>query len=459
MENNPTALPDSVYPNIPESPLKRVVLIGGGFSGLEFSKLLPDERFQLVMIDRHNYHTFQPLLYQVATAGIEPDSIASPLRQIFEGRKNFYFRMAEVQEVRAEENMVRTNIGDFRYDILVISVGSKTNYFGNTDIPKVSFQLKQVPQALDLRSHLLQNFERAVLVNDQEELEGLMDYVVVGGGPTGVELAGALAELRNHVLPKDFPELDFKRMNIYLLEGGPKLLGAMSEFASKKSLQYLQEMEVEVRLNTVVQAYDGKYVTLKDGSQIITSTMIWAAGVTGNMIPGLKAECLHKGNRILTDEYNRAKCYDNVYAIGDIAAIVTPEQPNGHPMLAPVAMQQGRELARNLLRQVKGKPMKPFKYFDKGTMATVGRNKAVVDMPGGKIKFGGFIAWMAWMFIHLLYLVGFRSKLIVFVNWVWSYFTYNKGTRLIIRPFVKERHHLASEGAIPAVAPQQRQST
>jgi NADH dehydrogenase len=434
------------YIQIPETNKPRVVLIGGGFGGLEFAKKLTDEDVQLVMFDRHNYHTFQPLLYQVATAGLEPDSIASPLRKLFDRKKNFYFRMALVNEIKPEQNTILTSIGKLKYDILVISVGSKTNYFGNQELVKKVFPLKQIPQALDLRSNILQNFEKAVLVNDLEELRGLMNYAVVGGGPTGVELAGAMAELKKHILPRDYPELDFKGMTIYLLEGSPKLLGTMSEAASKKAVEYLQELGVSVKLNSIVESYDGKTVFLKDGSTLTTNTLIWAAGVTGNIIPGLSKEAMVRGNRLQVDEFNKVSGYNNIYAIGDIAAMVTKETPNGHPQVAPVAMQQGRHLARNFNYTFgkKKKASKPFKYFDKGSMATIGRNRAVVDMPGG-LKMQGLVAWFVWMFVHLMYLIGFRSKLVVLLNWMYSYFTFDKNTRLIIRPYVKPNNPVGAE--------------
>lgn len=424
---------------IPETNKPRIVLIGGGFGGLEFAKLLSDEHVQLVMFDRHNYHTFQPLLYQVATAGLEPDSIASPLRKLFDNKKNFYFRMALVNEIIPEQNSILTSIGKLRYDILVISVGTKTNYFGNQELIKKCFPLKQIPQALDLRSNILQNFEKAVLVNNPDDLDALMNYAVVGGGPTGVELAGALAELKNHILPRDYPELDFKKMNIYLLEGSGRVLAAMSEKSSSEAKRYLEDLGVVVKVNTVVESYDGRTVYLKDKSTITSNTLIWAAGVTGNIIPGLPEESIvGRSNRIKVNEYNKVAGLNNVYAIGDIAAMVTQETPLGHPMVAPVAMQQGRHLAKNFNRMF-GKikqPLKPFNYFDKGSMATIGRNRAVVDMPTG-LHFRGLFAWFVWMFVHLMYLIGFRSKMVVLLNWMYGYFTFDKNTRLIIRPYVK----------------------
>jgi NADH:ubiquinone reductase (H+-translocating) len=423
--------------HIPDTDKPRVIVIGGGFGGLEFIKGLGKKNpFQVVLFDRHNYHTFQPLLYQVATAGLEPDSIAAPLRRVFEGYKDFYFRMAEVKKILAEENAIDTSIGKLHYDILVIAAGSKTNYYGNTELQKKAFPMKQIPQALDLRSKILQNYEEALISNHPDDMNSLMDIVIVGGGPTGVELAGAMSELRKHVLPKDLPELDFTKMDIILIEGGPKLLNGMSANASKHALEYLKDFGVNVKLNLVVKDYDGYKVTLSDGSQLITQTLVWAAGVMGNVLDGIKPESV-KGSRYLVDAYNKLSGYENIYAIGDPAAMVTEENPKGHPMLAQVAMQQGTLLAKNLLRINKNIEPKKFKYKDLGSMATVGRNKAVVDLP--KLKFAGMLAWFVWMFVHLISLIGFRNKLTTFINWVWSYFTFDHATRLIIRPWVKNR--------------------
>ena len=422
--------------NIPKSTLPRVVVVGGGFAGLNIARNLPDREFQVVMIDKNNYHTFQPLLYQVASAGLEPDSIASPLRQMFDDRKNFYFRWTSVEQVLAEENCIQTSIGKLSYDVLVIATGSKTNFFGNAEMTANAFELKQIPQALDLRSHILQNFEQATITEDAAEQDRLMDYVIVGGGPTGVETAGALAELKSHVLPNDYPELDFSKMNIYLLEGGNELLGAMSKYSQEKAMKYLTKMGVEVKFGTRVKTYNGNAVILADGTEIKAATVVWAAGVMGSTIPGLKEDVIFK-SRIKVDAYNKVLGYENVYAIGDVAAMIADATPNGYPMLAPVAMQQGKLLAKNLRHKYRNEPSKPFAYFDKGSMATVGRNKAVVDFPAplNKVHFGGFFAWMAWMFVHILYIASFRNKMVVFINWFWSYLTYDKGTRLIIRPY------------------------
>ena len=420
---------------LPDIGKPRIVIIGGGFAGIQIVKKLRMKDVQVVMLDRHNYHTFQPLLYQVATAGLEPDSIAGPLRKIFDDEENFFFRMANVGSISPEENMVNTDIGRIRYDYLIIATGTKTNYFGNKSIEELAFPLKQVPQALNLRSHILQNFERAVTSEDAVEIARLTNFVIVGGGPTGVEVAGAFGELKNHVLPRDYPELDFeKNMNIYLMEGLDRLLPAMSEKAGKRAQYDLEkQFKVNVRLNTMVEDFDGYQVRLSDGDTINTETLIWAAGVSGIVLPGLDKAATQK-NRYVVDQYNRVVGYENVFAVGDIANMATPEFPDGHPQVAPVAMQQGKKLGKNLSNLIRGHEMKPFRYLDKGQMATIGRNRAVADLPAS-IKFGGFFAWIAWMFVHLFFLVSFRQKLITFGNWVWNYFTYDRGTRLIIRPF------------------------
>ncbi|MFN6946254.1 MAG: NAD(P)/FAD-dependent oxidoreductase, partial [Cytophagaceae bacterium] len=421
--------------NIPDSEKKRIVVVGGGFAGIQFIKSLGKENpFQVVLLDKNNYHNFQPLMYQVATAGLEPDAIAAPLRRVFKGFQDFYFRMAEVNRVYPEDNCINTSIGRLRYDYLVIATGSRTNFYGMDEVKENSFPMKQIPEALDLRSKILQNYEEALLVNDPQEYESLLDIVIVGGGPTGVELAGAISELKRHVLPKDLPELDFQQMDIYLVEAAPQLLNGMSKNASEKSLQYLRKFGVNVLLNTTVKAYDGYTVTFGDGKKIHTQTLIWAAGVMGNIIEGLNPEVI-KGNRYHVDMFCRIKGYDNMYCIGDVAGMYTTDMPRGHVMVAQVAIQQGKNVAKNLLRMNKHKQPEPFHYKDKGSMATVGRNKAVVDLPGW--KFAGIFAWFVWMFIHVLALVGFRNKVMVFMNWIWNYFTYDRATRLIIRPWVK----------------------
>ena len=437
----------SLSVKIPEINKPRIVIIGGGFGGIQVANKLRRKGFQIVLLDRNNYHTFQPLLYQVATAGLEPDSIAGPLRKQFDNHDDFHFRMLEVLEINPEESKVITSVGDLSYDYLVIAAGSKTNYFGNNTLEKNVFPLKKVTQALDLRSHILQNFEKSVLTSDPKELKSLMNFVVVGGGPTGVELSGALAELKNHVLPRDYPELEFDKMQIHLVEGTTRLLNGMSDFAGDKSLKYLKNLGVQVSLGTLVQSYEDNQAILSNGDKILSQTVIWAAGVKGNLIKGVEEANAIKQTRLVVDEFNKLNGFDNIYAIGDIALMETEAYPKGHPMVAQVAIQQGQRLAKNFIKMSLEKPLAPFKYKDKGSMATIGRNKAVADLPVA--SFGGLMAWLIWMFIHLISLIGFRNKLVTFNNWVWSYFTYDRGTRLIIRKFSKPQATKKTEELTP----------
>jgi NADH dehydrogenase len=445
MSNKPAINEELMH--IPHTEKPRIVVIGGGFGGIKLIKNTDTSKFQIVLLDRNNYHTFQPLLYQVATAGLEPDSIAGPLRKIFTKKKDFYFRVANVTSVDTENNIVHSNIGSLSYDHLVLANGSVTNYFGNKDFEEKSFPVKQVPHALNLRSQILQNFEKAVIKTDPEEVQSLMNYVVVGGGPTGVEISGALGELKMHVLPNDYPELNLEKMQIYLIEGTERLLGGMSEKSGVKAYRYLKRFDVNVLIGKVVKAYDGQTVTLSDGMKIPAQTLVWAAGVQGNILEGVKSE-LSRDRRYFVDRFNKVNDHENVYAIGDMAYMPSDDAPNGHPMQAPVAIQQGQLLAKNFARSLESKEMKPFSYRDKGSMATVGRNKAVAEVFGG-FKFGGLMAWMMWMFVHLFLIVEFRNKIVIFGNWVWNYFTYDRGTRLIIRPFnrpaVKEAQNHSEE--------------
>ncbi len=417
--------------NVPETNIPRLVVVGGGFAGINLVKKLKNKPFQVVMLDKHNYHTFQPLLYQVATAGLEPDSIAHPIRHIFRKYKNFYFRMALAERIDAENNTLHTNIGPIEYDHLIIATGSSTNYFGNSDIEAQSVPMKSVPEALNLRSLMLQSFESASLTDDLRERERLMTFVIVGAGPTGVELAGSLAELKTHVLPNDYPDLDFRRMSIHLVEAAPKVLPPMSEEASENAAKYLDKLGVHLWLDTMVEDYDGE--TVKTNKKNLgASTLIWAAGVKGTIVEGTNKEGAVDKSRYVVNTFNQVKGYENIYALGDVAAMISEENPKGHPMLAQVAIQQGENLARNLENWRRKKEAVPFSYKDLGTMATIGRNKAVADL--GKVKFGGFIGWLLWMGVHLISLVGFRNRLVVLLNWVINYFSYDKKIRLIIRP-------------------------
>lgn len=418
---------------IPDTSQARVVILGGGFAGLNLAKGLRDKPFQVVLIDQHNYHTFQPLLYQVATGGLEADSIATGYRNIFEKSPNIFFRMAETYEIEPELKEVRTSIGSISYDYLVIATGAKTNFFGMEEVEQNAMAMKSLPQSLDLRSLFQQNLEKAVNLEYGDEQESLMDIVVVGGGPTGVETAGALAELKRHVFPDEFGELDFRIMDIHLIESGPRLLGTMSEKASEKTKKYLEELGVRVSLNTGLTAYDGKVARLTSGEEIPTKSLIWTAGVKGNPVKGVPAELLVRGNRIKVDEFLRVPGMKEVFAIGDVAAMHRNDKMASQPMVAPAAIQHGQFLADLFMRKHKNKPLRVFEYVDKGSMATIGRNKAVVDL--GPLRFQGVFAWFVWMFVHLMYLVGFRNRLVVFVNWAWNYLSYDKGIQLIIRPF------------------------
>ena len=420
--------------NIPMTNLPRVVIVGAGFAGINLAKGLDSSKMQVILLNKTNYHSFQPLLYQVATAGLEPDSIAHSVRSIFKKENHFYFRIADVQKIDATQNILITDLGSISYDHLVIATGSETNYYGNANIQKYSMAMKTVPEAINMRSLIIQNLEAALLTNDLEERNSLMNFVIVGGGPTGVELAGAFAELKRHVLPTDYPDLDIRRMNVHLIQAMPSLLVGMSEKSGEKAKKYLEKMGVTIWFDTIVSDYDG--VNVKTNKQNFqTRTLIWTAGVKGAIIEGLPQES-QAGGRFLVNEYSEVKGLTNIYAIGDIACMVSEKYPKGHPMVAQPAIQQGRLLAKNITRKLKNKSLKPFVYWDKGSMATVGRNKAVVDL--GKMRFSGWFAWLLWMFIHLAFLVGFRNKIVALVNWIIQYFQYNKGVRLIIRPYKSE---------------------
>jgi NADH dehydrogenase len=412
----------------------RVVIVGGGFGGLALAKALADAPVQVVLIDKQNFHGFWPLLYQVATAGLNPDSIVSPFRKILGEQENFYFRLAEVLSIDATAQVVETSIGMLRFDYLVLATGTTSNFFGDEQMASHAIALKNVTDAIELRNTLLSNFEQALQIGDQEQLNSMLDFVIVGGGPTGVEMAGALAELRAHVFPRDYRELDLKQMDIYVVQSGPVLLKGMSAEVSQKALDYLKELDVEVLLDCRVKSYDGYTVTLNTGRQLITRTLIWAAGVTGAPIKGLAPEALLKSNRYQVSETNRVVGYDNVFAIGDIAQMATEGYPDGHPQVAQPAIQQGKHLGENIIRALGDLPMLPFAYYDKGTMATVGRHRALADIKlfGKQYHLTGWIGWLAWSFVHVLALVSFRNRFAVFITWAWNYMTQDKGMRYII---------------------------
>lgn len=428
---------------IPDSSFPRVVIVGGGFGGIQLAKSLRDKEVQVLMLDKHNYHTFQPLLYQVATGGLEPDSIAFPLRKIFKQHKNVFFRVANVESVNTTENYLNTNIGTINYDYLVIATGSTTNFFGNDLIENHSMPMKSIPEALNLRSLILQSFEEALLKDSISDQEALMNFVIVGGGPTGVETAGALAELKMHVLPNDYPDLDLRRMQINMVESSDRILSSMSVQASEMSAKFLKDMGVMVRTNDAVVTYDGRNAELRSGKILETTNLIWTAGVKAAVFEGLENAEIVRGGRIKVDEYNKVIGYNNIYAIGDVAAMISDDYPNGHPGVAQVALQQAKNLSKNIINMINNRKLNAFRYFDMGSMATVGRNKAVVDLPF--IRFQGFFAWFVWMFLHLLFLVGFRNKMVVLINWIWNYFSYDRGTRLIIRPYRKNKQIIKDE--------------
>ena len=416
--------------HIAKSTDERIVIIGGGFGGLELARRLRKANYQVVVIDKNNYHQFQPLFYQVATSGLGPSSIIFPFRKNFQKVRNFHFRLAEVDAVDTKAKQVKTSIGDIDYDHLVIAAGAGNNFFGNEQIEKYAYPMKSIKESLKLRNKILERFEEALSVNP-EERGAYLTVTIAGGGPTGVELAGTLAEMKRYILPKDYPELNFDEMRIVLVEGAKHLLSAMSEKSSEKAKQYLEKLGVEVKVDTRVNDFDGKIVQLSDETTIASKTLIWAAGIKGNFLKGLPDETLGRGNRILVDEFNQVKGLENVYAIGDVAMMVTEAYPNGHPQLAQVAIQQGNLLSKNFKRKILGKSLSGFSYRNLGTMATIGRNKAVVELP--KYKFYGFFAWTVWMLVHLRSILGVKNKFLVFLNWVWNYFTYNLSLRLIIK--------------------------
>ena len=412
----------------------RIVIVGGGFGGLALARSLAAAPVQVVLIDKQNYHGFWPLLYQVATAGLNPDSIVSPFRKILGAQENFYFRLAEVLSVDATAQVVETTIGLLRYDYLVLATGTQANYFGDQEMARNSISLKTVPEAIELRNTLLSNFEQALQIGDVVQLNSLLDFVIVGGGPTGVEMAGALSELRDKVFPRDYRELDLKQMDIHLVQSGPVLLKGMSAEASAAALKYLTELGVKVWLNDRVKTYDGYTVTLKSGQELITRTVIWAAGVTGATVAGLDPAALLPSNRYQVNGFNQVAGYTSVFALGDVAQMATADYPEGHPQVAQPAIQQGEWLGENIQLAMKGQAMRPFHYHDKGTMATIGRHRAVGDIKlfGKELHVTGWLGWIAWSLVHVLALVSFRNRLAVFFTWAWNYVSQDKGMRYII---------------------------
>ena len=432
-----TLVTQQKYMNIPQSSNPRVVIIGGGFAGIALAKQLRNKKVQVVLLDKHNYHTFQPLLYQVATGGLEAGSIAYPIRKVIQEFDDFYFRLTSVKEIDTVNQKVIAEIGELKYDYLVIATGSKTNYFGNKEIERNSMAMKTIPQSLNIRSLILENFEQAVLVNDIEEKNSLINFVLVGGGPTGVELAGALAEMKKEILQKDYPDLDIAKMEINLVQGGDRILDSMSEKSSQEAENFLIDLGVKIWKNVQVTNYDGRTITTNTDLTFETATVIWTAGVKGAIVAGLDSKSLVENvKRIRVNQYNQVVGYENIFAVGDIAMMELQDYPRGHPMMAQPALQQGELLGKNLVKLVNNQPMKPFEYNDKGSMATIGRNKAVVDLP--HYHFSGVFAWFVWMFVHLFSLIGFKNKAVVFLNWVYNYIRFDREGRLIIRPFKKK---------------------
>jgi len=419
----------------------KVVIVGGGFAGLRLARKLNNKPgFEILLIEKFNYHQFQPLFYQVATAALDASNISFPLRKAFHNSKNVHIRMAELKQVLPEQNKIITDVEDIIYDVLVLAMGADTNFFGNQQIASHAFPMKSTVEAIQLRHRFIQNFEDALTAKTDDELQRLLNVVIVGGGPTGVELSGALSEMKKYVLPKDYPELDFKKMTIYLLEGGDKILGSMSEQSSADAARYLKKLGVTVMTKTIVKDYDGQSVLLADGKTISSNMVIWAAGIKGNVPDGLDKSLIVRGNRIKVDRHSKISEFRNVYVLGDLAYMETPKYPTGHPQVASVAIAQAEILADNLHRiERKSKEFFEFEYFDKGSMATVGRNLAVVDIPKPKLHLRGLVAWLIWMVLHLFLILGVKNRLFVFFNWVYSYITYDQSLRLIFKEFYRPK--------------------
>ncbi|WP_456420429.1 NAD(P)/FAD-dependent oxidoreductase [Lutibacter sp.] len=418
---------------LPDSKFPRVVIIGGGFAGLSLIKGLKNKAVQIVLLDKNNYHQFQPLLYQVATSGLEPDSIAFPYRKQISRYKNVSFRLAEVIEINTNNNLIKTNKGSLTYDYLVFATGTTTNFYGNKKIELHSLGMKNIQDSLNIRHQMLQNLEQAAITCNERERDALTNFVIVGGGHAGVEMAGALAEFKKYILPKDYPEYPSSIMKIYLVESSDRLITAMSTTASEKTLEYLKELDVEVLLKEIVTDYDGELVTTKTGKQLLAKNLIWTAGIKGQIPNGIDQKHFVGGNRLSVNEHLQVEGLNNVFALGDIAAVITNKTPKGHPQVAQPAIQQGKILANNILNTINNKSLISFKYKDKGSLATVGKRKAVADL--GRLQFGGYLAWLLWSFVHLMSISGFRNKLLVGINWIISYFSYEKSNRLIIRTY------------------------
>jgi len=418
--------------NIPNIDKKRIIIAGCGFAGLTLAKKLKNKGYQVVILDKHNYHQFPPLFYQVASAGLEESSILFPLRKIFQHYKDYHLRKVEVESVDTANNLLITSAGEINYDYLVLAHGATNAYFGSAQMQKYSRGMKTIAEVLDLRNSLLMNFENAVTAQNAEDREMLLTIVIIGGGPSGVEIAGALAEMNKYVLSKDYPEFKEIRAKIFLIEAVDRVLSTMSRKSSDKARSFLEKMGVHVLTSTKATGCDEKTVFIDSGKSIGTGMIIWTAGITGNQTEGLNADCFSRGGRIRVDSYNRVSGYPDIYALGDISLQTGERYPQGHPQVAQVAIQQAQLLAENFKRMKRNKSLKEFKYKDLGTMATVGRHLAVVELPS--VRFQGVLAWFVWMFIHLMSIIGVKNKLMIFMNWAWKYFTYDQSTRLILRP-------------------------
>ncbi|SOE19811.1 NADH dehydrogenase [Spirosomataceae bacterium TFI 002] len=421
-----------MFANLPETNQKRIVIVGAGFGGLALAQKLCKFDFQVVLIDKNNYHQFQPLFYQVAMAGLEPSSIAFPIRKVFQDKPNVHVRITTVNSIDTNRQCLHTEIGIVNYDYMVLAMGAGTNFYGNKNIEEKALGMKTISEAIYLRNRILQNFEEALSNPDPEAVKGLMTVVVVGGGPTGVEVSGTLAEMKKIILPKDYPELDFENMRIILYQSSKGVLPTMSDEAGAKGKEYLEDLGVEVIIGERISEFDGQYATTNKGNKIRTNNLVWAAGIKPNKIEGLSDESYSRSGRLIVNEYNKLKSYPNIFAIGDLAEMTSKEFPDGHPQVAQPAIQQGELLAKNLRKLIQGENLEPFVYKDLGSMATVGRHLAVVDLPFW--RFQGLFAWYVWMFVHLMAILGVKNKLLVFINWLWNYVTYDQSLRLIIKP-------------------------
>lgn len=418
--------------NIEHTDKKRIVIVGGGLGGLELAFKLVDDDYQVVLIDKNNYHQFPPLIYQVASGGLEPSSISFPFRRLFQGKKDFFFRMAKVESVNTDKKIINTTVGEIDYDYLVMAFGAKTNFFGNKDIEATTLPMKSVSEAMKLRNTILRNLELALTEEDPARKQALMNIVVVGGGASGVEIAGAVAEMKKNIIARDYPDLDSSQMHIYLVNAVDRLLSAMDPVSSKRAERDLKELHVHIRQPQFATEYKDGILKTSAGLEIPTQTVIWVSGICANTIEGFPAESIGHAGRFLTDRFCRVKGVKDVYAIGDVSLVEGDEEyPLGHPQLAQVAMQQAKTVAKNFKAMSKGKELKPFKYKNLGVMATIGRNHAVAEISGK--KFGGFPAWALWLVVHLRSILGVKNKTFILLNWVWNYINYKQSLRLILK--------------------------